>query len=67
MMLAFDHGYIMGSTAGLERIDVTIAPLCQYTDVLMGTGGHPGLHPAHRPQRRLPAGPPMTPACSSTT
>ena len=39
VMLAFDHGYIMGSTAGLERIDVTIAPLCQYTDVLMGTRG----------------------------
>ena len=26
VMLAFDHGYIMGSTAGLERMDVTIAP-----------------------------------------
>ncbi len=39
VMLAFDHGYIMGPTAGLERIDVTIAPLCQYTDVLMGTRG----------------------------
>ena len=39
VMLAFDHGYIMGSTAGLERLDVTIAPLCQYADVLMGTRG----------------------------
>ena len=39
VMLAFDHGYIMGSTAGLERMDVTIAPLCQYADVLMGTRG----------------------------
>ena len=39
MMLAFDHGYIMGSTAGLERLDVTIAPLCEYADVLMGTRG----------------------------
>ena len=27
VMLAFDHGYIMGATAGLERMDVTIAPL----------------------------------------
>ena len=26
VMLAFDHGYIMGATAGLERMDVTIAP-----------------------------------------
>ena len=39
VMLAFDHGYIMGSTAGLERLDVSIAPLCQYADVLMGTRG----------------------------
>lgn len=39
VMLAFDHGYIMGPTAGLERMDVTIAPLCQYADVLMGTRG----------------------------
>lgn len=39
VMLAFDHGYIMGSTAGLERIDVTIAPLAEYADVLMATRG----------------------------
>lgn len=39
VMLAFDHGYIMGATAGLERLDVTIAPLCEYADVLMGTRG----------------------------
>ena len=39
VMLAFDHGYIMGSTAGLERLDVSIAPLCEYADVLMGTRG----------------------------
>lgn len=39
VMLAFDHGYIMGSTAGLERIDVTIPPLIDYVDVLMGTRG----------------------------
>ena len=38
-MLAFDHGYIMGATAGLERLDVTIAPLCERADVLMGTRG----------------------------
>ncbi len=39
VMLAFDHGYIMGSTAGLERMDVTIAPLTEHADVLMGTRG----------------------------
>lgn len=39
VMLAFDHGYIMGPTAGLERLDVTIPPLAQYVDVLMGTRG----------------------------
>lgn len=39
VMLAFDHGYIMGSTSGLERIDVTIAPLAEYADVLMATRG----------------------------
>lgn len=39
VMLAFDHGYIMGSTAGLERLDLAIPPLMQYADVLMGTRG----------------------------
>ncbi len=38
-MLAFDHGYIMGSTAGLERLDLNIPPLAPYVDVLMGTRG----------------------------
>ena len=27
VMLAFDHGYIMGPTAGLERIDLVIPPM----------------------------------------
>lgn len=39
VMLAFDHGYIMGPTAGLERIDVVIPPLISHVDVLMGTRG----------------------------
>ena len=39
VMLAFDHGYIMGPTAGLERIDIVIPPLIPYVDVLMGTRG----------------------------
>ena len=37
VMLAFDHGYIMGPTAGLERIDLVIPPLIPHVDVLMGT------------------------------
>ena len=39
VMMAFDHGYIMGPTAGLERIDLAIPPLVPYVDVLMGTKG----------------------------
>lgn len=39
VMLAFDHGYIMGPTAGLERIDLAIPPLIPYVDVIMGTKG----------------------------
>ncbi|MCA1921346.1 3-hydroxy-5-phosphonooxypentane-2,4-dione thiolase [Buttiauxella noackiae] len=39
VMLAFDHGYFQGPTTGLERIDLSIAPLFQETDVLMCTRG----------------------------
>jgi putative autoinducer-2 (AI-2) aldolase len=39
VMLAFDHGYIMGPTSGLERIDLTITPLLEYADCLMCTRG----------------------------
>ena len=38
-MFAFDHGYFMGSTAGLERLDITIPKLLPNVDVLMGTRG----------------------------
>ena len=38
-MLAFDHGYIMGPTSGLERMDITILPLVEYADCLMCTRG----------------------------
>lgn len=38
-MLAFDHGYFQGPTTGLERIDINIAPLFEYADVLMCTRG----------------------------
>jgi 3-hydroxy-5-phosphonooxypentane-2,4-dione thiolase len=39
VMLAVDHGYFQGPTTGLERIDVTIAPLIPYADALMITRG----------------------------
>jgi len=39
VMLAFDHGYIMGPTSGLERVDLNIIPLVPYADVLMCTRG----------------------------
>jgi len=39
VMLAFDHGYIMGSTAGLERLDLAVPALAPDADVLMGTRG----------------------------
>lgn len=39
VMLAFDHGYIMGPTSGLERMDLTITPLIEYADCLMCSRG----------------------------
>lgn len=39
VMLAFDHGYFLGPTTRLERIDVTILPLIRYADTLMCTRG----------------------------
>ncbi|ANI81178.1 3-hydroxy-5-phosphonooxypentane-2,4-dione thiolase [Kosakonia oryzae] len=39
VMLAFDHGYFQGPTTGLERIDLSLAPLFGETDVLMCTRG----------------------------
>ncbi len=39
VMLAIDHGYFLGPTTGLERIDVTIVPLLPYADTLMCTRG----------------------------
>ncbi len=39
VMFAFDHGYFMGSTAGLERLDLLIPQLTDHVDVLMGTRG----------------------------
>ena len=39
VMLAIDHGYFLGPTAGLERVDLTIVPLLPYADTLMCTRG----------------------------
>ena len=39
VMLAFDHGYIMGSTAGLERLDLVVPKLAPAIDVYMATRG----------------------------
>jgi putative autoinducer-2 (AI-2) aldolase len=39
VMLAFDHGYFMGATTGLERIDISIVPLIPHADTLMLTRG----------------------------
>ena len=39
VMLAVDHGYFLGPTAGLERVDVTIVPLLPWADTLMCTRG----------------------------
>ncbi|MBR6802661.1 MAG: 3-hydroxy-5-phosphonooxypentane-2,4-dione thiolase [Kiritimatiellae bacterium] len=39
LMLACDHGFIMGPTGGVERIDLSIVPLMKYADCLMCTRG----------------------------
>jgi putative autoinducer-2 (AI-2) aldolase len=39
VMLAIDHGYFLGPTTGLERVDMTIVPLLGYADALMCTRG----------------------------
>ena len=39
VMLAFDHGFIMGPTSGLERIDLNILPIAKYADCLMACRG----------------------------
>lgn len=39
VMLAFDHGFIMGPTSGVERIDLSIVPLIPFADCLMCTRG----------------------------
>ena len=52
VMLAFDHGYFQGPTTGLERIDLTIAPIAKHADVLMCTRG--GLRTMINPEVNKP-------------
>lgn len=52
VMLAFDHGYIMGPTTGLERIDLVVPPLMPYVDCLMCTRG--ALRACIGPEARKP-------------
>lgn len=39
VMLAVDHGYFMGPTTGLEKLDRMVNPLIPYADALMLTRG----------------------------
>ena len=39
VMLAFDHGSVMESTAGMDRLDASVLPLIHYADSLMCTRG----------------------------
>ena len=52
VMLAFDHGYIMGPTSGLERLDLAIPPLIPHADCLMCTRG--ALQSCMPPEARKP-------------
>ena len=52
VMLAFDHGYIMGPTTGLERMDLTVPPLIPHVDCLMCARG--ALRTCISPEVRKP-------------
>ncbi len=39
VMLAVDHGYFMGPTTGLEKLDKAVNPLIPYADAMMLTRG----------------------------
>jgi len=52
VMLAFDHGFLMGPTSGLERIDLNIAPLAEHADCLMGCRG--SIRPCIPPENTKP-------------
>jgi len=52
LMLAVDHGYFMGPTTGLEKLDETVNPLIPYADALMPTRG--GLRNYIDPKSDIP-------------
>jgi len=52
VMLAVDHGYFMGPTTGLEKLDEMVKPLLPYADVLMPTRG--GLRNYIPPETDIP-------------
>lgn len=52
VMLAFDHGYIMGPTSGLERLDLVVPPLIPHVDCLMCARG--ALRACIRPEVNKP-------------
>ena len=64
VMLAVDHGYFMGPTSGLERIDVNIVPLVPYTDALFCTRGILRTSSPRRPGRRTSCAPAAVPRSS---
>lgn len=55
LMLAFDHGYFLGPTSGLERLDLVIPPLSDYFDCYMGTRGamNTSINPADSGDKAL--------------
>ncbi len=52
VMLAVDHGYFMGPTTGLEKLDEMVLPLLPYADTLMMTRG--GLRNYIPPENDVP-------------
>lgn len=52
VMLAVDHGYFMGPTTGLEKLDEMVNPLLPYADTLMLTRG--GLRNYISPEVDIP-------------
>ena len=68
VMLAFDHGYIMGSTAGLERLDVSHRASVRVCGRAHGYArGDTLLHPAHDERRRYACAPRTTAPSSLRT
>ena len=63
VMLAIDHGYFQGPTAGLERVDLSILPLLPYADALMTTRAWSAPRSRPRPGSRSCCAPAAARAC----